>query len=339
MLLHAIQNHSTFHSQSGTLSLHTAKTKPLIITMDYRSKLGYKGGIVSIVANTALFVLKYWAGVVSGSVALIADAWHTLSDSISSIIVIMGVKLSNKKPNRRHPFGYGRMEQIAAIFIGFLLAIVAYEFLRESINKFSSRESAQFGTVAIVVTIASIVVKEGIARYTFWLGKKADSDTLKADGWHHRSDAFSSVIVLAGIFLKDYFWWIDSVLGMVISGMLFYAAYDIVRRAIRKILGEQPSEILKEQIRQEAIGVAKRDIHPHHFHIHNYGQHKELTFHVKLDQHTDIRTGHALATEIEKRISKNLNIEATIHLEPRQADHHSIDKPYSDTYADQENNL
>jgi len=307
--------------------------------MDKRTKMGYKEGLLSIVVNTGLFFLKYWAGIVSGSVALIADAWHTLSDSISSLIVLLGVRLSNKKPNRRHPFGYGRIEQIATIFIGFFLAIVAYEFLRESINKFSSGESARFGTIAIIVTIISILAKEGMAQYAFRAGNRAESDTLKADGWHHRSDALSSAIVLIGILLKDYFWWIDSVLGMLISGMLFYAVYDIVSRAIRKILGEQPSELLTNQIKEEVSEVAEKDINPHHFHIHQYGQHKELTFHVKLDQDTDIGTGHALVTEIEKRIASNLNIEATIHIEPKHLDHHTSEKPYSHINVDKDNNL
>lgn len=297
--------------------------------MDSRTRLGYKEGILSIIANTGLFVLKYWAGIVSGSVALIADAWHTLSDSVTSMVVILGVKLSNKEPTKRHPFGYGRIEQVAAIFIGFLLAIVAYEFMRESINKFSSRESAQFGTIAVVVTIVSIVVKEALAQYALYAGKKADSDTLKADGWHHRSDALSSVIVLTGIFLKDYFWWIDSVLGMLISGMLFYAVYEIVSSAIRKLLGEQPSELLKKQIQNEVLKTTEMDINPHHFHVHNYGRHKELTFHIKLEEDTDIKTGHALATEIEKKIEKNLNIEATIHIEPKDSSHHRYERPYT----------
>ncbi|MCF8232439.1 MAG: cation diffusion facilitator family transporter [Bacteroidales bacterium] len=297
--------------------------------MDTRTKTGYTEGILSIVANTGLFVLKYWAGIVSGSVALIADAWHTLSDTISSLIVILGIKLSNKKPTPRHPFGYGRIEQIAAIFIGFLLGIVAYEFLRESINKFSAHETARFGTVALVVTIVSILVKEGVAQYALRAGKKVDSDTLKADGWHHRSDALSSVIILIGIFLKDYFWWIDSMLGIIISGMLFYAVYDIVSGAIRKLLGEQPSDLLKKQIEEEVMKVTNKDLNPHHFHIHNYGQHKELTFHIKLEEDTDIKTGHALVTEIEKKIAKNLNIETTIHLEPLKTHHHTFEEPYS----------
>ena len=102
-----------------------------------KNKAGYIEGFISILVNTGLFGLKLWAGIVSGSIALTADAWHTLSDSLSSIIVIFGVKLSSKKPDKEHPFGHGRWEQIAAIFIGFLLALIAYDFLNDLLSDFS----------------------------------------------------------------------------------------------------------------------------------------------------------------------------------------------------------
>ena len=96
--------------------------------MDQKERYGYMEGIVGIVANLILFALKYWAGIVSGSIALIADAWHTLSDSASSVIVIGSVKLSTKKPDDKHPFGHGRYQEIASLFIAFLLGIIAWEF-------------------------------------------------------------------------------------------------------------------------------------------------------------------------------------------------------------------
>ncbi|MCB2219943.1 MAG: cation diffusion facilitator family transporter [Bacteroidetes bacterium] len=286
--------------------------------MNQRDKIGYQQGIVSIIVNTLLFLLKYWAGIVSGSVAIIADAWHTLSDSLSSVIVIGGVKLASKKPTKKHPFGYGRWEQIAAFFIAFLLAIVAYEFVRESIVKLETRESANYGLIAILVTLASILVKEGLAQYSFWTHRKTGNPTLKADGWHHRSDALSSVVVLVGIFLGRYWWWIDGALGIVISIMLLYAVYEILKEAITKILGEKPSDGLMEEIQKTIIRVHGSELQPHHFHIHNYGTHTELTFHIKLDENTDIKTGHTIATQIEKEIHQQMNIETTIHIEPRE---------------------
>ena len=284
--------------------------------MNQRDKIGYQQGIVSIIVNILLFILKYWAGIVSGSIAIIADAWHTLSDSLSSVIVIGGVKLASKKPTKKHPFGYGRWEQIAAFFIAFLLAIVAYEFIRESIVKLQSDESATYGIIAIVVTIISIIVKEALAQYSFRTYRKTQNPTLKADGWHHRSDALSSLVVLIGIFLGKYFWWIDGALGIVISMMLFYAVYEILRETIAKLLGEKPTDGLLEKIRLMILESEGKDLIPHHFHIHNYGTHTELTFHIKLDEKINIRAGHEIASRIEKKIREKMNIEATIHIEP-----------------------
>ncbi|NOX85717.1 MAG: cation transporter [Chlorobi bacterium] len=285
-------------------------------------KLSYSEGVISIVVNFILFGLKYWAGIVSGSVALIADAWHTLSDSLSSVFVIAGVKLSSKKPDKEHPFGHGRWEQITSIFIGFLLGIIAYEFLKESIDRFSNREAAHFGTIAIVVTVVSIVVKEGLAQYAFYIGRATKNLTVKADGWHHRTDSLSSVVVLAGIMLRNYFWWIDSVLGIIISLMIVYAAYEIVKQAINKLLGEEPPEELLDQIKDIIREVEPRDLRPHHFHIHNYVRHTELTFHIKFEKDLDIDTAHQIATKIEDALRQRLNIESTIHIEPLGVKHY-----------------
>jgi len=284
--------------------------------MKKREKFGYLEGAVSIAVNIVLFVLKYWAGIVSGSVALMADAWHTLSDSISSVFVIAGVRLSSRKPDRKHVFGHGRWEQITAFFIAFLLSLIAYEFLKESVMKFSARGTAQFGTIAIAVTIVSILAKEGLAQFAFLLWRKTDNIALKADGWHHRTDALSSLLVLAGILLKDIFWWIDSVLGVIISFMIFWAVIGIVREAIDKLLGEVPDKELTGKISGIITKMGYSGLDPHHFHIHNYGGHRELTFHINLDGELNIRRGHEVASDIEIALREEFGVESTIHVEP-----------------------
>lgn len=291
--------------------------------MTSRKKAAYTEGIVSIVVNTGLFFLKMWAGIASGSLALIADAWHTLSDSASSLIVIAGTKLSSKKADKEHPFGHGRWEQIAAIFIGFLLAIIAYSFLADSIERFGNKAEARFGTIAIIATVASILIKEALAQYAFYLGKKTSNTSIKADGWHHRTDALSSIVVLAGIFLNKYFWWIDALLGLIISLMLFYATYEIIKEAINNLLGATPSEEVTNSIKDITMPIANNAC-PHHFHIHNYGDHSELTFHIKLDKNMSIDQGHTIAERIKKQIKDKLNIEATIHIDPDYVQHENI---------------
>ena len=278
--------------------------------MDQHSKLGYREGLVSVILNLLLFVLKYYAGIASASLALIADAWHTLSDSLTSLVVILGIKLSSKKPDKEHPFGHGRWEQISALIIAILLALVGVEFMKDAIAKLRGHEAADFGWLAYLATVASIVLKEGLARYAFYIARKTGNAAVKADGWHHRSDALSSLMVLAGLFLSPYFWWIDSVLGMLISFMLFYAAYGIIREAVNKILGEEPSE--------EVIGKAEMGnvAYPHHYHIHHYGDHIEFTFHIKVPGEETVEEAHRKATLIEMQIKTELKIDATIHIEP-----------------------
>ena len=285
--------------------------------MDKKQRYGYLEGIIGIVANLILFGLKYWVGILSGSLALIADAWHTLSDSASSVIVVGSVKLSSRKADEKHPFGHGRYQQIASLFIALLLGIIAYEFLTDSIEKFRQHESTQFGTLAIVVTALSVLVKEGMAQYAYRAYRKTGFETLKADGWHHRSDALSSAVVLTGILLGNRFWWMDSVLGILICLMLFYAVYEIVKHSVDKLLGEQPDDHFIGEVIQLIKKVSDKEISPHHFHLHTYGDHKELTFHIKLKGDMDIASGHQIATEIEDALRVDMSIEATIHVEPK----------------------
>lgn len=283
------------------------------------TRLNYLAGIISIIANALLFALKYWAGLVSGSVALLADAWHTLSDSLSSVAVLIGVKMSSRKADKKHPFGHGRIENLVAILIGVMLAIVAYEFITQAIDKLRNPDSkAIFGTLAIVITAVSIVVKEGMAQFSFYIARKTGNTSVKADGWHHRSDALSSIVVLAGIFLQDYFWWIDAVLGICVSVILMVAVYKIIREAVDKLMGERvPDEIIVQvkSIIQETIGA---DLQVHHFHIHNYGTHSELTFHINLPPTMTILEGHGIADRIEKQLRETMDIESTIHIEPKK---------------------
>ena len=283
----------------------------------HQERLKYSAGIISIIVNTLLFALKYWAGIVSGSVALLADAWHTLSDSLSSVAVIIGVKMSSRKADKKHPFGHGRIENLVAILIGVMLAIVAYEFVMESVEKLQNPDNkAIFGTLAIVITAVSIVVKEGMAQYSFYVARKTGSTSIKADGWHHRSDALSSIVVLAGIFLQKYFWWIDAVLGICVSLILTVAVYHIIREAVDKLMGQNVPEETIEEVKKIITETVGNDLKTHHFHIHNYGTHSELTFHIKLPPQMSILEGHDIADKIENNLREKMGVETTIHIEP-----------------------
>ena len=280
------------------------------------NKLGYKAGWISIVGNLILFVIKYWAGISSASVALIADAWHTLSDSVSSVIVLLGFKVSSKAKNEERPFGYGRAELIASLIVGVLLAIVSFEFLQDSIVKLTNRETANYGNIAIVVTALSIIVKEAMAQYSFYISRLTKSRALKADGWHHRSDAISSVVILIGIFVGKYYWWIDGALGITVSMLLFYTSYEILKESISPLIGEDSDEELVNNIKSFASECYDKEMNIHHVHTHVYGDHIEVTFHMVFPKDITLQDAHDDATMLEHRIFNDLGIHATIHMEP-----------------------
>jgi cation diffusion facilitator family transporter len=280
------------------------------------NRLAQKEGWLALIVNSFLFVLKYWAGIVSGSVALIADAWHTLSDSLTSVILLVGIRLSAKPADQEHPFGHGRAEWIAAIIIGTLLAVVGFNFLYDSILKLIEHEGASYGSLAIIITVLSIIVKETLARYAFWIYRKTGTQSVKADGWHHRSDAISSALILIGILVGSRYWWIDGVMGILVSLALFYAAYDIIKESTHSILGEKPNKQLIEKLKNIPLRVVGMDVELHHIHTHNYGDHTELTCHIKLPPGMSLNDAHEIATKIERAIREETGITSTIHMEP-----------------------
>jgi len=276
-------------------------------------------GILSIVINAVLFAAKFWIGMITGSVALMADAWHTMSDSLTSIFVVIAAKLAGRRPDKEHPFGHGRWELVATLLIAVILGMIGYEFLTDSISRFQNRESVVFGTLALIITVASILVKEALAQYAFHLGRKYDNPVITADGWHHRTDSLSSVVVLIGIIITRFInglWWMDSVLGIFCALAIFYAAYKIMTDAITRILGEEPSQEFIDELNSEVQNLCGADMKLHHFHMHNYISQKELTLHMRLDKDTTIEKGHEIATTIEEMIKNNYGIDATIHIEP-----------------------
>mgnify|MGYP003880289969 CR=1 FL=1 len=270
----------------------------------------------SIWTNLALFALKLWAGLVSQSVTLIADAWHTLSDSVSSLIVLLGIRISKKPADEEHPYGHGRAEMIAAILVGTLLAFVAFHFLVESISKLIEHESASYGQVALWVTVVSIVVKEVLARVSIRIGKKAGSRALVADGWHHRSDAFSSAIVLLGIFVSPYWWFIDGLMGILISLFIGYVAYEILAETINALLGRSHDEKTVKLVQRLCNEVAQRDVQAHHLQIHEYGDHKEVVFHIRLPGNWSLQEVHDLVDQLEEVIENRLGGDVNIHVDP-----------------------
>lgn len=288
---------------------------------EYKDNLGFIEGWLSIVINTILFVLKFWVGLVSGSIAMVADAWHTLSDSITSMIVLAGFWMSRKRADKEHPFGHGRAETIGAIIVAVLLFLVGVNFIQGSILKLKSHQLSRFSMLSIIVFIVSAIVKEALARFSMWAGRKIDSKSLLADGWHHRSDAVVSAIIVVGIVFGKQFVWLDGVMGIFVSVVILYAAYNILRDASGSLLGEKLKPELEKQIKELAENTSPLVCGVHHLHMHRYGDHREITLHIRLPDDIWLKEAHKIASRVDEAIKTKFKIESTIHMEPLNKSH------------------
>ncbi|MEM5947075.1 cation diffusion facilitator family transporter [Spirochaetia bacterium 38H-sp] len=275
-----------------------------------------RAGNISVSGNIILFAAKLVAGIATGSLAIVADAWHTLSDSISSVILLVGNKKAKKPADHEHPFGHGRAELVSSVMIGTILGMVAIDFTMEAIKKLFSPHAPRYSITAIAIIAVSILAKELMAQYAFYAARKTGSAAVKADGWHHRSDALSSLILLAGIILAGSIPYADSILALIISALIALTAYHILRDAISPLIGESPERETEKNIQDIVDKHQDSKEKIHHLHIHRYGDHTEATFHIVLDGKTSLENAHKTASDIEKDIRKELNIEATIHVEP-----------------------
>lgn len=282
----------------------------------HKTTVGYIISSLSIALNIVLFIIKYWVGVLSASVAIVADAWHTLSDTLTSLVVLISFKISSVPPDKKHPYGHGRAELIAALVVGILLAVVGFNFFVESIHRLIDRQAAAYGTLALIVIAASVVSKEAMAQVSIRAGRRTNSRSLIADGWHHRSDAISSLLIFIGIVAGQRFWWTDGVLGLVVSLLIFHATFGILKDTISALLGEEPDEEEIARIISLSSQLTPHDLHVHNPRVHDYGQYRELTLHIYLPADMRLSEAHEIVTALENAIKKEMGIEATVHIDP-----------------------
>ena len=281
-----------------------------------KRRAGYIVSALSAITNMVIAGFKAWVGYSTGSIAILADAWHSFSDTLSSVIIFISFRISAKPPDREHPYGHGRAELIATLAVGFLLAVVSIDFLIESIGRLSERQAAEYNNLALVIIGISILLKEIMTQISIRTGRRVGSPALIADGWHHRSDAISSVLILVGIIAGQKFWWTDGVLGLVVTVVLLRVTVNILKDAISPLLGERLSEGEIGAIRDICTHQADMELHFHNPRVHVYGEHKELTFHIGLPAEMRLQEAHDIADRLEIRIMKELGIATTVHIDP-----------------------
>jgi len=299
------------------------KTVPQGVEADtkaYRGHVGMLEGWVSIVGNFLLFVVKIIFGFMASSIALIADAFHTLSDVATSIVVIFGFKVAQKPADKEHPFGHGRAETIATLTIAILMAVVAFEFLKGAVDRlfFSDTDIdvSKLDWLFIGVISLTAAGKAWMARFAYQLGELIDSDALRGDAVHHKSDVYTTILVIAGLVGARYgVPHVDGVMGIGVAIMILHSAYDIARDSIDDLLGK-PASLEDIQVITELATSVPGARQVHDVVVHSYGDQKFISLHIEIDENSTPSVMHNIADNVEHKLAHELNAQVVTHIDP-----------------------
>jgi len=282
----------------------------------YRTKIGVFQGWISVLVNSILFIFKLVIGVMVGAVSVIADAVHTLSDVVSSIVVIWGFKQAEKPADVEHPYGHGRAEYIATLIIAILLCVAGIEFIEASIDRIQNPEQVVAEWWMILILMVTIILKEITARYAEFLSTKIASGTLHADAWHHRIDALSSLLVVGALIAGKYGYpSSDGWAGLGVALFLIYTGFEIAKDAVDDLIGKPPTSEEVEVIRQIVMSV-DGVLGAHDIIVHSYGHDKFASVHVEIDADETTAVAHDISEEVEDKLEKAIGVEPTVHLDP-----------------------
>ena len=278
-----------------------------------REKTIVRTSVIGILANALLAAFKAFVGIVTGSIAVTLDAVNNLSDALSSVITILGTKLAGKRPDRKHPLGYGRVEYLTAAVISVIVLYAGVTSLVESVKKIVRPEAPDYTTASLIIIAAAVVVKIVLGRYVKGVGERVQSDALVASGTDATLDSVISAatLVAAGIFLI-FGLSLEAWLGAVISLVIIKSGLEMLRDAISTILGERADSELTEEIK--AAVTARPEVHgAYDLTLHNYGPTNIIgSVHVELDDDTPAREIHRLTRQISMEIYQRFGVVLTI---------------------------
>lgn len=282
-----------------------------------RTSVGKLSGIVGILNNLFLFVIKFLIGTIVHSVSIQADGVNNLTDAGSNIISILSFHLSNKPADKDHPFGHERTETIASLFVGILILILGFETAKESISKVIHPGSIDFRIASVIILLISIIVKFWMYAYNKKLSKTYDSSLLEATALDSISDVCGTTAVLVSTLLSPVLHFnLDGYMGIVVSGIILYGAYGLLRDMINSLIGEAPDPELVHNI-VDMIMAHPAILGVHDMMLHNYGPNKIFaSAHVEVDSSKDIFETHDHIDNIEREVKKNMNIDLVLHMDP-----------------------
>lgn len=293
-------------------------------TKDRERKI-FKVTLAGSAGNAILVVLKFVAGVISHSSAMIADAIHSLSDFITDIIVLIFVGISARPQDRSHDYGHGKFETLASMFISLALLAAAIGIIVSGALKFTSwlngEDLSAPGSLALWIAIMSIIIKELMFQYTARKGKELSSPALTANAWHHRSDALSSIAAAIGIggavIIGGRWTVLDPLASIVVGAMLVKVALKIMKPSLGELTDESLSEETEEEI-METISSFKDVSEPHNLRTRRIGNRIAIEAHIRMDGNMSLLQAHEITSEIEKKLKDRFGSQTivTLHMEP-----------------------
>lgn len=289
-----------------------------------RSAYGTLTGIVGIGFNILLFALKYLAGTLTKSVSIAADAFNNLSDAGSSLITLCGFRLAQKKPDPQHPYGHGRFEYIAGLFVSVAILIMGYQLFRDSLDVIlhgGETAFAQHFWLSIAILCVSILIKLYMFLYNRSIGKKIDSATMQANAFDSISDTVATSVVLISALITRFFvlpaWLqLDAWSGILVSLFIVYTGLRSAKDTMEPLLGQPPDPEYVQEIEQEVLsfeGISG----VHDLMVHDYGPGRRiLSLHAEVPADANILEMHDIVDNVEKHLMEKFDCVATIHMDP-----------------------
>ena len=282
-----------------------------------RQSFGVLSGAVGIGLNILLFFGKWLAGTISGSIAIIADAFNNLSDAGSSIITLIGFRLSGQEPDPEHPFGHGRMEYISGLLVSVAILVMGFELIGSSIGKLRSPEPIESSALVFGILIASILVKLYMFFYNHSLSKKIESAAMKATSVDSLSDTVATTLVLIATLISKYTGLLlDGWFGILVGLFILYTGGSTLKETIDLLLGQPPKQEFIDEVKEIVLGHSM--VHGvHDLIVHDYGPGRVMiSLHAEVDVNGDIQDIHEQIDHIEHELQEKLHCSATIHMDP-----------------------
>lgn len=286
-----------------------------------RQAYGTLCGLVGILLNLVLFGAKFFAGTISGSVAITADAFNNLADSGSSVVTLLGFKLANRKPDPEHPFGHGRMEYLSGLVVAALILLMGFELGKTSFEKILHPQPVEFSLLTAAILVASVGMKLYMALYNRSIGKKINSAAMTATAADCFSDAMSTAAVLIATFVGYFFHWqIDGWVGILVAALILWAGFNAAKDTISPLMGQAPDPELVKEIEKTVLSFAP--IHGiHDLVVHDYGPGRlMITLHAEVPAMGDLLEMHDAIDLAEKTLNEKFNCMSTIHMDPVAVD-------------------